>query len=128
MLQETKKSTITKSCFKSFWGRSNKEWIYSPSKRSVGLHAYSLESELFKLEAVECGAFSLSAKLSDSRLGTSWWISCIYGRASNIGKEEFWIESNDLGNLTEGAWCIGADFNEVLYQLTEMGEEAPMLK
>lgn len=77
------------------------------------------KSELFKLEAVEYGAFSLSANLLDCKMGTSWWISCIYGPASNIGKEEFWIELNDLGNLTKCKWCIGGDFNEVLYRRQE---------
>lgn len=28
---------------------------------------------------------------------------------------EFWIELNDLGNVIEGAWCVGGDFNEILY-------------
>lgn len=46
----------------------------------------------------------------------------IYGPASNIGKEEFWIEFNDLGNFKEGAWCIGGDFNEVLYSADRNGK------
>lgn len=82
------------------------------------------KSELFKLEALECGAFSLSARLLDRKLGTSWCISCIYGPASNIGKEEYWIELNDLGNLTEGKWCIGGDFNEVLYSEDRKGRSS----
>lgn len=28
-----------------------------------------------------------------------------------IGNEEFWTELNELGNLAEGAWCVGGDFN-----------------
>lgn len=31
-----------------------------------------------------------------------------------MGKEEFWTELINLGNLVEGAWCVGGDFNEIL--------------
>lgn len=31
-------------------------------------------------------------------------------------KRNFWIELNDLGNLDDGAWCVGGDFDEVLNQ------------
>lgn len=91
---------------------------------SAGGMLIAWKSELFKLEAFECGAFSLSARLLDRKLGTSWCISCIYGPASNIGKEEYWIELNDLGNLTEGNWCIGGDFNEVLYSEDRKGRSS----
>lgn len=37
----------------------------------------------------------------------SCWLLCIYSLSSNRGKEEFWIELNDLGNLVEGTWWIG---------------------
>lgn len=73
------------------------------------------KTELFKLEAVEQGAFLLSAKLLDCNLRISWWISCIYSFASNTDKEEFWLKLSDLGNLTEGPWYIGGHFSKVLY-------------
>lgn len=54
--------------------------------------------------------------------------SCIYGPTSNIGKEEFRIQLNDLGNLTEGAWCIEEMFTKFFIQKTKTGEEAPTPK
>lgn len=105
-------------------GGRNNEWIYSPTNGSAGGMLIAWKTELFKLEAVEYGAFSLSAKLSECKLG----ISCIYGPASNIGKEELWLELNNLGNLPEGACCIGGDFNTVLYSKDRNREETPMSK
>lgn len=29
-------------------------------------------------------------------------------------EKKFWIKLNDLGNLINGAWCVGRYFNEVL--------------
>lgn len=43
----------------------------------------------------------------------------------NIGKEEFWVELNDAGNLAEGAWFIGGDFNEVLDPMDRNGRSGP---
>lgn len=41
-----------------------------------------------------------------------------------IMDEEFWVELNELGDLTEGAWCIGGDFNEVLYSEDRNGRSS----
>lgn len=40
---------------------------------------------------------------------------------NEIGNEEFCIQLNDLGNLVEGAWCVGEDFNEILYSSERNG-------
>lgn len=85
-------------------------------------------ADLFKLEAIEHCTYSLSAKLLAYSLGSSWWISCIYGPSSNSGKEEFGIEWNDLGNLTEGSMCIGGDFNEVLHSEDRNGRRSPCVQ
>lgn len=73
------------------------------------------KSDLYTLLAVEYGIYTISVKLFDCSTGFIGWISCVYGPPSNRGKEEFWIELYDLGSLIEEPWCIGGDFNEVLY-------------
>lgn len=47
---------------------------------------------------------------------------------SNRGKEEFWTELNDPGNLAKGAWCVGGDFNEVLHSLDRSSFNAQLKK
>lgn len=69
------------------------------------------KSDLCEVRDVESGNYSLSVNFFNRDSGFSWCLSCIYGPSTNRGKEEFWIELNDLGNLIEGDWCIGADFN-----------------
>lgn len=58
---------------------------------------------------------SPSVKVMDRSSGLIGWFSCIYGPSSNWGKDEIWTELFDHSNLTEGAWYVGGDFNEVLY-------------
>lgn len=31
------------------------------------------------------------------------------------GKTEFWTEVDDIGNLIDKPWCVGGDFNEILF-------------
>lgn len=81
------------------------------------------KKDMFELKAGEFGLFFLCQTFR-LHLGQSWWISCIYGPSSNIGKDEVWIEHNDIGNLVDGAWCVGGDFNEFLYLLDRNGRHS----
>lgn len=86
MLQETKK-TSNQSAMPQ----------YSLEKQEQSLNFFSLiyaqwggmlitcNSDFFKLQVVEYGSSSLSAKLLDNSSGSSCWISCIYGPASSDG-------------------------------------------
>lgn len=95
MLQESKKQKIDKP-FRSFQGGRNKDWIFSPAEGSAGGMVTGWKADLFEVQAVEYGIFSLSVNLSIRESGFSCWLSCIYGLSTNRGKEEFQIELNDL--------------------------------
>lgn len=60
-------------------------------------------------------------KFRDKLEGTQWWLSCIYGPSFHSSKCGFWIELDDLGNLIDGLWCVGGDFNEILYSSDRKG-------
>lgn len=66
-------------------------------------------TDLFNVTAFEFRIFSLSPKLLDFQSDLSRWLSCVYGLSSNFNRENL-IELNDLGNLVDGAWCVGGDF------------------
>lgn len=110
-----------RSC--SLWAKlldNNLEWIYSPSLGSAGRMMIAWKSDRFKLEAVEHGSYLLWLNFQ-TIVQISWWISCIYGPASNFMARGHWVELNDLSNLSEGAWCICGDFSEVLYSEDRSG-------
>lgn len=52
----------------------------------------------------------------------------IYGPFYNRAKEEFWTELFDLGNLTDGVWCVGGDFNKVLYSEGRNGRRSSYIQ
>lgn len=65
--------------------------------------------------------FSLSVKLRNKQEGFQWWLSCIYGPSLHSNKHDFWIDLNYLGNLIDGPWCVGRDFNEILFSSDKRG-------
>lgn len=89
--------------------------IVTPANGSAGAMLIAWKKELFDLISIEHGFYSLSVKLFDRISGLTGWYSCIYGPSYNRGKQEFWTELFDLGNLSDGIWCVGGDFNKVLY-------------
>lgn len=104
MLQETKKLSIDKNCFRSFGeARTKIGFTLRPKGRQGGM-LIAWRTDLYEVKAVEYGIYSVSVKLLNQG---SWWLLCIYSLSSNGGKEEFWIELNDLSNLVEGTWWIG---------------------
>lgn len=73
------------------------------------------KKDLFEINFIDYGIYSLSVKLLDRSSGLTGLFSCIYDPSYNRGKEELWTKLFDLSNLTDGAWCVDGDFNEVLY-------------
>lgn len=113
MLQETKKPVIDRKCFQTLSGSRNRDWIFTLADGSAGAMLIGWKKNQFELLFTEHGLFSLSVKLLDRSSGLTGWFSYIYGPSSNRGKNEIWTELFDLGNLTEGAWCVGGKFNEI---------------
>lgn len=97
------------------------KWLSIPSLGSSRGLLIAWRSEKFDDIQVEYGTFSLLAKLQDKQVDNQWWITCIYGPPSNMGKLEFWMELNDIGNLIVGPWYIGGDFNEILFPSDRKG-------
>lgn len=122
LLQETKKEEITANCISSFWAVRDRKWIFTPSFDSSGGLLIAWRSDKFDDIQVEYGIFFLSVKLQDKQVKDQWWITCIYGPPLNMGKLEFWTELNDIGNLVLGPWCVGGDFNEILFPSDRKGQ------
>lgn len=47
---------------------------------------------------------------------------------SYINKSEFWNDLNELGNLMDGPWCVGGDFNKILYSADRKGCKEEMAR
>lgn len=121
MIQETKKLDITQRCLSSIWGIRNIESISCQAEGTAGGNVDRMEDRIFDVNQIEYGVFSLYVRLRKKQDGLQWLLSCIYGPTVHLNKEDFWIELDDLGNLIEGPWCVGGDFNEILYAMDRKG-------
>lgn len=128
MLQESKKQRVDRTFFCSFWGGRNKDWVFSLAEGSVGGMVIGWKSNLFEVWAVEASIFSLSSILSKRDLNLSWWLSDIYVPSRKRGKEYFWIELYDLGNLVDVVWCVGGDLVTFFTPKMGIGLLPPLIK
>lgn len=106
---------VNRKCLSSQWGIRSVDWISSPAEGSAGGLLIGWKMELFEVQQIQYGIFSLSVKFRNKKEGFHWCLSCIYGPSVYSNKNELWIDLNDLGNLIHG--CVGADFNEILYSM-----------
>ena len=60
------------------------------------------------------GSFSVSCliKMVD---GFRWAFTGVYGPVEKYHKETFWEELGSIKGLWEEPWCVGGDFNAILY-------------
>lgn len=108
-------------CLSSILGIKNIDWISSSAEGTAGGMLIGWKTELFEINQIEYGGFSFSVRVRNKQDSSHWWLSCIYGPSIHSNKEDFWIELNDLGNLIDGLWCVGGDFNEILYSSDRKG-------
>ena len=47
--------------------------------------------------------------------GFQWAFTGLYGPVENRFKESFWEELGSIKGLWDGPWCVGGDFNEILF-------------
>lgn len=53
MLQEARKPSLSRQCFRTSWGRRNRDRIVTPSLGSAGVMLIAWKTDLFELEADE---------------------------------------------------------------------------
>lgn len=50
-----------------------------------------------------------------------WFCGGYYAFSNGYWKGRMLDRTNNLGNLVEGAWCVGGDFNQILYKTERNG-------
>ena len=59
--------------------------------------------------------FSVSCLFRMVENGFQWAFSGVYGPIEKRLRESFWEELGSIKGLWEDPWCVGSDFNEILY-------------
>ena len=61
------------------------------------------------------GSFSVTCLFRMPENGFLWDFSGVYGPTQNSFRESFWEELGSIKGLWDCPWCVGGDFNEVLF-------------
>ena len=48
--------------------------------------------------------------------GLSFHLTCVYASPNPVKRWELWGALNIIKERVQGAWCIGGDFNAILYE------------
>ena len=64
---------------------------------------------------IQVGSFSVSCLFKMVDDGFLWAFTGVYGPVEKYHKETFWEELGSIKGLWEEPWCVGGDFNAILY-------------
>lgn len=120
MLQETKRSGITKKMAATVWGGSEFDFVSKDAEGQSGGLLCIWDNRSFDVQSSFSGEHfvGISAKIQD----TLCYLVNAYSPCSLSGKRQLWDELRRLKeDSEEGIWCVAGDFNAVLYSEERRG-------
>ena len=114
-LQETKIQEMSIELVRSLGVGRNLNWkVLNAEGSAGGILAFWDNSCINMVDSV-VGSFSVSCLFRMTEDGFQWTFTGVYGPVENNDREAFWEELGSIKGLWEGPWCVGGDFNEVLF-------------
>ena len=114
-LQETKLEAVSPSDVRALWGNHSIDFA---ALNAVGLSGGVLvmwDKSAYRLVSSFCGDFSITCILQTVESGFDWAFTGVYGPQARTDKLRFWEELRLIKDKWSGPWCVGGDFNEILY-------------
>ena len=114
-LQETKIQELTVAIVRSLGVGRLSEWRAVEAEGTAGGILVFWDTRKMELVESEIGHFSVTCMFKNVEDGFRWAFTGVYGPVKRNKREMFWEEMGALKGLWEGPWCIGGDFNVVLF-------------
>ena len=115
-IQETKMQVMSEGVVRSLGSGRFLNWRALNAIGSVGGVLICWDKRLLEILEWEEGQFSISCRLRNVEDGVVWVFMGVYGPFSREERECLWEEIGAIGGLWEEPWCLGGDFNTILYQ------------
>ena len=114
-LQETKIQEMSNILARSLGVGRQMNWKVMNAQGSAwGIVVFWDNSSISLMDSV-VGSFSVLCLFRMPEDGFQWAFTGVYGPVENSDREAFWEELGSIKGLWEGPWCVGGDFNEVLF-------------
>ena len=114
-LQETKVQEMNIDMVRSLGLGRCLNWKVLNAKGSVGGILLLWDNSRISLVDSVVGSFSVSCLFRMAEDGFQWAFFGVYGPVEKRLGESFWEELGSIKGLWEDPWCVGGDFNEILY-------------
>ena len=114
-IQETKMQVMTEGVVRSLGPRRFLDWRVLNAMGTVGGVLICWDKRSLEILDWEEGQFSISCKFRNVGDGGIWVFMGVYGPFSREERESLWEEIGAIRGLWEEPWCLGGDFNTILY-------------
>ena len=115
-IQETKMQVMSKRVVRSLGPRRFLDWRALNAMGSAGGVLICWDKRSLEILDWEEGQFSISCRFRNVGDGVVWVFTGVYGPFSREERECLWEENGAIRGLWEERWCLGDDFNTILYQ------------
>ena len=114
-LQETKVQEMMINLVRNLGVGRYLNWKALNAEGSAGGIFFLWDNSCISLVDSVVGSFSVSCLFRMAEDGFQWAFSGVYGSIENRFRESFWEELGAVKGLWDGPWCVGGDFNEILF-------------
>ena len=115
-IQETKMQVMSKRVVRSLGPGRFLDWRALNAMGSAGGVLICWDKRSLEILDWEEGQFSISCRFRNVGDGVVWVFTGVYGPFSREERECLWEENGAIRGLWEERWCLGDDFNTILYQ------------
>ncbi|RVW32461.1 hypothetical protein CK203_081279 [Vitis vinifera] len=115
-LQETKIHAMTDGVVRSLNTGRFLEWGTLDASGSVGGILISWDKRTLEVLDLEVGQYSVSCRFKNVEDGFVWMFTGVYGPFTIEERECLWEELGVIRGIWEDPWCLGGDFNIILFQ------------
>lgn len=114
LIQETKRADLCASFSREILGSQDFGFFYKSVEGSSSGQLVMWNSSLFK-ESIREDSRSISVKGQLISEGVEACFTNIYGPNTEVEREAFWVELDDIHSWSTPIWCLGRDFNVVRF-------------
>jgi exonuclease III len=111
-VQETKLSVIDDFIVMQILG-TGFDYVSLPADGTRGGVLVAWRSSLWSGCSFSVRRFSISVRLAPFTGGDEWWLTSVYGPATDLLKPVFLAELHDLRQVRTGPWLLCGDFNMI---------------
>ena len=114
-LQETKVQEMSVELVRSLGVGRSLNWKALNAEGSARGILLLWDNSCISLVDSGVGSFSVSCLFKMTEDGFLWTFTGVYGPVENNLRESFWEKLGSIKGLWDCPWCVGGDFNEVLF-------------